>query len=315
MPRGLDRVTIGVNRYAFHWAYPEIAADELGLFAREGISISWNDATPNAPTNKTEMYRDLLETGKTDVYHAGEWACINRVLGAPESRIIAKSTPARDTLNSTFSLYARPESSLKSPKDLGGRTVAIEKGTGSYFTALLDLERYIPMDSIRLVEMGEPHKRFVSLLCGEVDVASLVGPWVDAAEFIGLRRLLVTSRKTPTTMVVSKSMEIPVLKGFFRALNSAIRKIDRHPGLFRESYFRRVQPIIKEMPAEIASSLEGLDKRIKVSKWKAWEPYGDADFRPTYAWMVERNLASPGRRSSDIVDARSSRVFNLPGSN
>src|SRR3989442_2401041 len=147
-------------------------ADDLGLFERKWIQVEWCEATPPAVVNKGSMYTDLLKEGITDLYHAGEWACINRVLDSPESCIVAKSPPGRGTLNSTFSLYVAKDSEVRMAAELAGKSVAIEEGTGSYYTTLLDLEKHLKRDEIRLTQIGEPHKRLLSLLHGEVDAAS-----------------------------------------------------------------------------------------------------------------------------------------------
>ncbi|HZW84749.1 MAG TPA: hypothetical protein VFE91_02460, partial [Nitrososphaerales archaeon] len=81
---------LAVNTYAFHWSFPEILADSLGLFAKRGVKVVWADATPAGVVDKTSMYTDLLRDGLTDIYHAAEWGCINRVLKSDYSWIIAK---------------------------------------------------------------------------------------------------------------------------------------------------------------------------------------------------------------------------------
>jgi hypothetical protein len=67
-------VNIAVNKHNFQWAFPEMVADELGLFGRHGLKVNWNDATPAGLTDKAAMYTELLMSKKTDIYHAGEWS-------------------------------------------------------------------------------------------------------------------------------------------------------------------------------------------------------------------------------------------------
>ncbi|TLX97762.1 MAG: hypothetical protein E6K96_02290 [Thaumarchaeota archaeon] len=303
------RLKLAMNRYAFHWAFPEMLADELGLFEREWIQVEWFDATPSTVVNKGSMYTDLLNGGITDLYHAGEWACINRVLDSPESCIVARSPPGRGTLNSTFSLYAAKKSVIRKASDLAGKPVAIEEGTGSYYTTLLDLERHLKRDEIKLVQIGEPHRRLLSLLHDEVEAASLLGPWAEIADAVGLREVLRTTRRNPTTTVARRDRDPLLLRAFFRVVNKAIGKINANPGRYRRSYFNRVKSILVEMPEEISSLAPRLERRISVPRWKPWVKYTTSDFDRTYGWLVSHGLSPDGHRSAEVVARYSPDVF------
>jgi ABC-type nitrate/sulfonate/bicarbonate transport system substrate-binding protein len=304
----LHILNLALNRYAFHWSHPEIAAYELGIFARNGVEVNWNDATPSPLTNKTSMYTDLLKEGRTDVYHAGEWACVNRVLKSPVSWIVAKSAPGEGTLNSSFALFVREESGINTPGDLSGKPIAIEEGTGAQFTTLLDLEEYLPRENVRLVRTGEPHRRLLALLRGEVAAASLLGPWSDIGRGLGLKQVLKTRRTNPTTIVARKDADEGLLRGFFHSVNEAIAKIDAAPDQFVPSYLKRVMEIVEEMELDIPEA--ALEGEVSVPKWNRWEPYTQGEFEATYEWMVERGLAAPGGKSAEAVHTYAAGVFS-----
>ncbi len=312
---GVRRLTtyhlkLAVNRYAFHWAFPEMLADELGFFEREWIRVEWFDATPPKVVDKGSMYTDLLKEGNTVLYHAGEWACIKRVLDSPESCIVAKSPPGRGTLNSTFSLYVAKNSEIRNAADLAGKPVAIEEGTGSHYTTLLDLEKYLERDEIKLAQIGEPHRRLLSLLHGEVEAASLLGPWAEIGEALGLREVLRTGRGNPTTTVARRDEDPLLLRAFFRVVNEAIGKINANPSRFRESYFNHVKSILVEMPEEISGVAPRLERRIIVPKWKPWVRYAGSDFDKTYGWLVAHGLSPDGHTSEEVVARYSPDVFS-----
>ncbi len=288
--RNVPELNLAVNKYAFHWAYPEILADELGLFGKAGIEVHWNDATPEKAVSKTRMYTDLLRERKTDVYHAGEWACINRVASSDDAWIVAESRPGPRTLNSTFAIFVRRDSGFRKPGDLAREKVAIEAGTGSYYTALMDLERFLPRESINLVQVGEPHRRLTSLLNGDVAAASLLGPWSPIGRACGARMILMTARHNPTTMVTRKDMDAATLGRFLQATNQAIRRIDATPVKFRASYFRRVEMILEEMPSELRSRARKVKADLAVPRWRPWTRYTSQEFRKTSRWMLNRGL-------------------------
>ena len=302
-------INIAVNMYNFQWTFPEMVADELGLFAEQGLKAKWLDVTPAGLTDKAVLYTELLRTKKTDIYHAGEWVCILRVLGSSGARIISKSSPSAGTLNATFSLWVRGGPGYSGPAELKGEPIAIEMGTGSYYTTLQDLERYMSRESAKLVAVGEPHKRFLALLDGKVEGASLLSPWVDFAKAASFREILKTKRTNPTTIVVREDDDADKLRRFFVATNAAIDRMNKKPDEFRELYFKKVDRALSEMPAKVKKLGPGVRKTLRVPKWNHWVAYGKGDFDSTYRWMVERGLAPSGHSSGEVVATNTGKVF------
>jgi len=211
--------------------------------------------------------------------------------------------PSPGTLNATFSLWVRGDSGYDSPSDLKNKPIAIEMGTGSYYTTLQDLERFMPRDSAKLVAVGEPHKRFRALLNGDVEAASLLSPWVDFAKAASFAEILKTKRSNPTTIVVRQDEDADKLRRFFIATNAAIDKMNKKPDDFRELYFQKVERALSEMPAKVKKMGQGVRKTLTVPKWNHWVTYGKRDFDETYRWMVERGLAPSGHTSEEVVAA------------
>lgn len=301
-------LNLALNKYAFHWSYPEILADEQGLYAKNEVEVRWRDATPREVVNKNVMHTDLLKERETDVYHAGEWACIDRVAKSSGTWIVAKSPPGEGTLNSSFALYVRSDSFVQSPADLAGRPVAIEEETGAQYTTISDLESSLQRDEIKLTQVGEPHKRLLALLDGQVEAASLVGPWSDIGKALGLRMVLQTARKNPTTIVVRRDMDPELLRRYFRATNQAIDLIDEAPEKFRDSYLWRVEAILEEMSLGVPE--ETLRKAVVVSRWNKWERYTDEDFVRTYDLMSKTGMAPRGLVPGDKVASHELGVFS-----
>jgi NitT/TauT family transport system substrate-binding protein len=301
-------ITIAVNMYNFQWTFPEMVADELGLFSENGLEARWLDITPSGVADKSALYPELLRSKKTDIYHAGEWVCILRVLGSEGARIVSKSMPSPGTLNATFSLWVRGGSGYKGPEGLRDRPIAIELGTGSYYTTLQDLERFMPSGSVKLVQVGEPHRRFVALVNGEVEAASLLSPWVDFAKAASCMEILKTERSNPTTIVAREDDDPEKLARFFAATNKAIDAINERPEEFRELYFKKVERAFKEMPASVRRTGRGVRKTLRVPSWNHWLEYTRRDFDKAYGWMVERELAPNGHTSAEVV-GEAGRIF------
>jgi len=303
------KFNIAVNMFNFQWTFPEMVAEELGLHAKHGLEVKWRDVTPAGTADKAALYNELLRSKKTDVYHAGEWVCILRVLGSEGSCIVSKSVPSPGTLNSTFSLFVREDSGYTSPAMLAGKPIAIEVGTGSYYTTVSDLERFMPKASMKLVQVGEPHKRFLALLNGEVEAASLLSPWADIGKAASFVEILKTRRSNPTTIVVRRDDDPDKLRRFFKATNAAIDRMNKKPDDFRELYFSKIEPALREMPARVKKMAEGVRKTLPVPKWNHWVAYEKRDFDKTYRWMVERGLAPRGHTSEEVVAANAKEIF------
>jgi ABC-type nitrate/sulfonate/bicarbonate transport system substrate-binding protein len=303
------KINIAVNMYNFQWTFPEMIADELGLFAEQGLEVKWRDITPAGLTDKGVLYNELLESKKTDTYHAGEWVCILRALSSKKARIVSKSKPSPGTLNATFSLWVRGGSGYGSPAHLKNKPIAIEMGTGSYYTTLQDLERFMPRASAKLVAVGEPHKRFLALLNKEVEAASLLSPWVDFAKAASFEEILKTERSNPTTIVVREDDDADKLRRFFVATNAAIDRMNKKPDDFRELYFQKVERALGEMPAKVKKMCPGVKKTLRVPNWNHWVAYEKRDFEETYGWMVERRLAPSGHTSKEVVASNAKEVF------
>jgi ABC-type nitrate/sulfonate/bicarbonate transport system substrate-binding protein len=303
------KMNVAVNMYNFQWTFPEMVADELGLFAKHGLEVNWLDVTPAGTTDKASLYIELMKSKKTDVYHAGEWVCINRVLSWDGSWIVAKSVPAPETLNSTFSLFVRKDSGYTSPSMLKGKPIAIEVGTGAYYTTMTDLERFMPKASMKLVQVGEPHKRFLALVNKEVEAASLLSPWADIGKAASLVEILKTRRSNPTTIVVRRDDDPDKLSRFFKGTNEAIDRMNEKPDDFRELYFSKIERALSEMPAKVGKVAEGVRQTLPVPRWNHWVAYEKRDFDKTYSWMVERGLAPSGHTSKDVVVANAKQIF------
>ncbi len=212
-------------------------------------------------------------------------------------------------MNATFSLWVRGDSGYESPRDLRDKPVAIEMGTGSYYTTLEGLERFMPRGSAKLVAVGEPHKRFLALMKKEVEAASLLSPWVDFARAAGFVEILRTRRTNPTTIVVRADDDPRKLKAFFEATNEAIDRINEKPEGFRGLYFTKVERALAEMPAKVKRLAPRVKKSLVVPDWNHWVAYEKEDFEETYAWMVERALAPSGRSSEEVIASSAKRVF------
>ncbi|MEE9283941.1 MAG: hypothetical protein V3U49_07715, partial [Nitrososphaerales archaeon] len=210
----------------------------------------------------------------------------------------------KDALNASFGLYAKPDSDMLEARDLEGKLVAVEEGTGSYYTTIEDLERYFPRKQINLKKIGDPHERLLAIVNGDVSAGSLLGPYVDLAEHLGLANILDSERKKGTLMVARSDMDVAIIRKFLKGTNRAIRAINKNPERYRPFYFENFQIILERLPNDLRSRGEELRNTIAVPKWSEWEEYPREAFEASYQWMVEREMVKGGYSYDMVVDRR-----------
>ncbi len=309
MQKAVHTINQGINNLAYYWSFPEIVAHAKGYYGdNEGISVVFHDVTPSkVVSNKSDMYKELQKEGKQDVYHAAEYVCITRAIGNTTGKIVAYSPWVKNGLNASFGLYVKPNAEIKKPADLKGKPIAIEKGTGSYYTTIEDLEKSISREKIKLTQIGDPHLRLEALIREEVAAASVMGPYADLAERIGMVKLMESSRRKGTLMIVKNDIGSSTLAAYIRATNKAIHEINAKPDKYRALYFKWFSKIIPELADEIRSAAKKMEASITVPKWKEWGKYSESAFEDIYGWMVDRKLVEAGHKYEELVDLRAFR--------
>ena len=225
-------------------------------------------------------------------------------------KIVAYSPWVKNGLNASFGLYVDAKSGIKKPEDLTDKSIAIENGTGSYYTTLEDLEQHIPREHIRLTQIGDPHLRLKALVRGEVAAASVMGPYADLAERIGMVKLMESKRRRGTLMIARNDVDSSTLSAYIKATNRAISDINTRPDEHKTLYFEWFSKIIPRLAQKMRSTAEKMRLTITVPAWKEWEPYSESDFNYIYDWMVERKLVEAGHKYKDLVDLRAFHKLN-----
>jgi ABC-type nitrate/sulfonate/bicarbonate transport system substrate-binding protein len=286
-----ETVTLGFNKFAFHWFFPEIVAVNEGLFEENNIFCRLVELGREGWADKSDLYITAMRTGLTDLYHCGEWVGVIRVLKGTAGKIAAKSRPAPETLNASFTIFVNGESPIHSPEELVGKPVAVEAGTGSYYAARADLERYLRPEEIKLFSISEPHERFKALARGDVAAASLLGPWAKLAIKNGYRPILTTRRENPTLLILADRLSDDVASRLVKTLNEAINRINNDPWRYNDLYFRYLREAASAGGVD-EKWLKSIESELLVDRWSIWEPYAYRELVDVARWMLERNLIS-----------------------
>jgi ABC-type nitrate/sulfonate/bicarbonate transport system substrate-binding protein len=120
---------------------------------------------------------------------------------------------------SPWAIFVRPDSSIRRPEDLAGVPVSVGLRAGSHFNVPYRLEKYLPLDEIKIVNTGGFGARLQALLNREVEAASLLPPQIAMAEQLGLRKVM--EDEFHTIWWVPANAEPAVVSGYLRALARA----------------------------------------------------------------------------------------------
>jgi hypothetical protein len=122
-------------------------------------------------------------------------------------------------------IFVRPESAITSVEDLAGVPIGVALRAGSHFSVPLSLERYMPLEDIKTLNVGGHGTRLSVLLAGEVEASNLLDPEISMAEQLGLRKILEGTFNT--LWWIDSTMDPKVLAAYFRVLARAERELQR----------------------------------------------------------------------------------------
>ena len=125
---------------------------------------------------------------------------------------------------SPWSIFVRPDSRIYRPEDLRGVAIAVGMRAGSHFNVPYRLEKYMPLEQIKTVNIGGFGARLTALLNGEVEAASLLPPQIDMAKQLGLREIITDEFKT--LWWVPESSPAEAVRGYLAGLDRAERALE-----------------------------------------------------------------------------------------
>lgn len=199
----------------------EFVAMEEGFFTDEGLDVefdmkifrgtqsSWKGMEYfQRPQDKpyTESKEDVIQG-------ACVWGTISNA-SAGMGRVVAEAYG-----DSPWAIFVRPDSKIHKPEDLADVPVSVGMRAGSHFNVPYRLEKYLPLDRIKVEYTGGFSARLKALLDREVEAASLLPPQIDMAEQLGLRKIIEDRFKTLWWSPANASPG--VVRGYLNALQRA----------------------------------------------------------------------------------------------
>src|SRR5216684_3750267 len=206
----------------------EFVAQQEGFFAAEGIEIEFDWKTFRGTQSSWKSY-DYLQRPQDKPYTEAKdssliqcacaWGSISNA-----SAGMGKMVPDAYGV-SPWAIFVRPDSKIRRPEDLKDVPVSVGMRAGSHFNVPYRLEKFLPLEHIKVVNTGGFGARLKALLDGEVEAASLLPPQIAMAEQLGLRKIIEDTFHT--LWWVPAAFEPNVVLGYLRALDRAEKAMDR----------------------------------------------------------------------------------------
>jgi hypothetical protein len=225
----------------------DFVAQQEGFFAAEGIEVEWDIKTFRGTQSSWKdlgyksrpQDRPYAEGDQSLIQCACVWGSISNA-SAGMGRFVPDCYGV-----SPWAIFVRPDSKIEKPQDLRDVPVSVGMRAGSHFNVPFRLEKYLPLDNIKIVNSGGFGARLKALLDKEVEAASLLPPQIDMARQLGLR--MVMEDEFHTLWWVPESAPIEDVRAYLRGLDRAEKVLKLNLQKYLPLWERCVPPEFKDV--------------------------------------------------------------------
>jgi NitT/TauT family transport system substrate-binding protein len=263
----------------------DFVAMQEGFFRDEGLDVEFDMKTFRGTQSswKDLQYFDRPQDrpyseGRSVIQGACAWGSVCNA-GAGMGKFVPDCYGV-----SPWGIFVRPESRIRRPEDLKDVPVAVGMRAGSHFNVPYRLEKYLPLENIKTVNVGGFGARLTALLDGEVEAASLLPPQIDMAKQLGLRAIIEDTFHT--IWWVPDDMPPDLTAKYLRALDRAETALQANLAKFL--------PLWKlSIPAEFQDRSWDLAKFSRGERF-VYEPVPRAEFdeimQQVARWGLDQHL-------------------------
>ena len=272
-----------------HVRLQEWVAEEHGYFVDEGLDHEFQAGGGLAGASRTTSavraadsvpidarsgaFEDMQEGRSCAVSAACHWA-VNAAASGGGGRMWGKAYSI-----SPSGIFVGARSSYRRPEDLAGVPVAVGYHSGSHYSAIQGMERFLERPDIALSFSGLPNDRVRLMMRGEVPAVNVFGAQYYQLEQLGFRKLVDTT--FVMGFLISEQADLEDTERYFRALQRAQRDIDLEPERYKHYWLR-------EMPEDLAEVVDV--RRFGPGERIVQEPYTREMYETTHRWMKSWDL-------------------------
>src|SRR5207253_7621847 len=128
-----------------HFRLHEWVAEEKGYFKAQGLDYEFRNVfESHATPDRVGAYTSFEKGREANISCACHWT-INVAASSGHGKLYADAYSV-----SPAGIFVAPESSVREPKDLSDVPISVGYQSGSHYSTIQALERYMPLDQIKL---------------------------------------------------------------------------------------------------------------------------------------------------------------------
>jgi sulfonate transport system substrate-binding protein len=232
-------------------------------FGKDGVKVKYNLFLAGPPMI------EALAGGRLDLVHTGDMPPVSGRAGGIDIKVVANAglDPAHNAV------LVAPGSSIKTPKDLKGKKIALPVGSSAHhFLFLLLAKNGLKPGDVHLVNLPAPDLAN-ALETGNVDAVAVWEPFTANIEFSGKGRVLADSTNVKRSVNVYLARnefgrENPQLvERFLKATKRAIDFYKKHPKEAQQAIATENKfplPVVAKITRRYDWSLGISDKDVKA---------------------------------------------------
>jgi hypothetical protein len=272
-------------RILSHGRLQEWVAEEKSYFRDEGLDyeflvkpiITWAADVETVDSTPPDIQRGAFESYEDgrgcNLSAACHWT-VNMAASAGHGKMWGHAYSV-----SPSGIFVPPGSPVHSPEELANIPVTVGYHSGSHFSTLQGLERFLKREEIKLHFGGLLLDRLASIVDRQVPAASLFGAPFYVAEQLGFKKIVDT-----TFMIghlVTEHADLQDVERYFKALRRAQHDIDLEPEAYKHYFLR-------EVPERYHGIVD--IRRFGPGERIVFEPYPPEAFERTRRWIESWNL-------------------------
>ncbi len=275
-----------------HFRLQEWIAEEKGYFKAEGLDYDFRDELTSKEGKKHDLgprvgaYQTFERGRKSDISCACHWT-VNVAASNGHGRLYADAYSVAPA-----GIFVALESPVRNPEDLAGVPISVGVQSGSHYSTIQALERFLQPEQINLsFEEGLLFKRMESLLDRTAPAVALFSGPYYFAEQLGFRKVVDTTFMIATMLTGDPDMED--VRKYFRALRRAQRDLDLRPELYTHYYK-------KEFPARFLDQMD--TRRWGPGERIVFEPYSKEVFEQSFEWIEQHRIFPEGGMGPGVYE-------------